>query len=86
MKRVVRASVCEVLTKPSPDFEPEVRCDGDIALIEQAMEICPQKETVRNFMRTVETIRFDVRGFEYRKRMLLGDGAAAVVGGHGLSR
>jgi len=79
VKWVVAPPIVVVAAQTRAHFETELGCDGEVASVEEPMEICSEQESIANIMRTVVGIRADVRRLEGGKRMLFSDGAGARV-------
>jgi len=54
VERIVGTAVVELISEAHPNPKPEVRCHGDVTLVEQAMEVGAEEKPVRNLVRTVK--------------------------------
>ena len=67
VKGVVRTTIGEVLSQPTAHYEPVIRIDTDVTLVEQPMEITPQEKTIRHIARATLGERSDVAGLQDRE-------------------
>jgi len=70
VKRVVASSVREVVLESLADDKLVVRGDSDVALVEEAVEVASQQQTVRNFVSATVGVGSDVGRLKRRQRML----------------
>ena len=79
MKQVVLLAVVEFLVDPPTDFDAVVRRDGEVATVEQPVEIAAQKKSIVDAVPTFGRIGPDMRCLKNRKNLLPGDGTPALV-------
>ena len=75
---VVDLTVLVFTGEPGAHAEAVVRCDGDVAPVEQAVEVGTKEEAVRDVVRTTGGIRNDVGSLQGGERVLARDGALLV--------
>lgn len=80
MERIIRSPVLEFIFQAAADFNAIFRRDGDIAAVEETVEIATKKEAVVDGMRTAFIKGLDMSCLEGRKRMFLGNSAGATIG------
>ena len=78
-QRIVGPTVFKVDLQSAADFEAVVACDGDVALIEEPVDIRPQEQPVRYPVFAALRVGADVGRFEGGQRVLAGDRAGATV-------
>ncbi len=76
---VVVPAVFELLADPPADLKSQVRRDGHVAGVKQAMDVSTKQEAVAGLMGAPVSVRPDMGRLEGRQGPLLGDGAFAVV-------
>lgn len=79
MQRVVVATVFEFRFNRSADAEPQGRINGDITLVEQAMNIGPQRYAIYNYMALDLSKRPYVSRVKCGQRPLARHCAAALI-------
>lgn len=79
VQRVVIPPVLELLLDPPTDLEVIVRSDGDVAGVEQLVDVGAEEDAVGERMLLHVAIIADMRRFQSGKRLLIRDGAAASV-------
>lgn len=79
MEWVVAPSVVVFIAQARTNLQTKIRGHGDVAGVEQSMEIGPEQEPVSNFMRPIVSVLADVGSFKGGKRVLFGDGTRASV-------
>lgn len=79
MERIVRPAILEVFSKSCTDFQLVIGCHGDVARVEEPMNVRAKQQTIGGFMRAFGSERFDVRSFERRQRVLARHGASSIV-------
>jgi hypothetical protein len=66
MHLVVMQPILEILFQAPPNFESPIGRHGHIAEVEQAMDICSQQQSVRDFVGAACPVRMDIGGVEDR--------------------
>ena len=75
---VVGLPVLELLGEPLADDEPEVRRHGDVAPVEEPVDVGAQQQTVRHLVGAAGArVRANVRRLQYRQGVLAADRARA---------
>jgi hypothetical protein len=69
VKWVVAPPIVVVAAQTRAHLEAELGRDGDVASVEEPMQIRAEQESIANIMRTLVSIRADVRRLEGGKRM-----------------
>ena len=77
---VVVAAVFEFFFDAAADFDVHVRGDGDVAFVEQGVEIAAEEQAVAYEVFAAFGVGLDVGGVEGGEGFLAGHGAAALVG------
>ena len=80
VQRVVAPAVLEVVAQPRADFEAESGSDRHVALVEEAVQVGPEQQTVADGVRSVGSERPDVRGIQRRERVLAAYAHAVAAG------
>src|SRR5688572_13351849 len=73
VERIVRSAVSIVLLEPRTDLEPVLRCNRDVALIEEPVQVGPKQNAIADIVGTMLRVRLDVRSLQSGQRMLLCD-------------
>jgi len=79
---IVDHTIVELVPDLRTDTESKVRRHGDVALIEEPMDIAPHKDAVLHLVRLELRKRAYVGRVERRQRFLAGDRAAAAIRVH----
>jgi hypothetical protein len=79
VKRVVAPTIPVVLTETSTYHQPQLRCNSDVASIEETMEVSPEQKSVANLMRPIVGVGTDVSSLESRKGMFARNGTGSTV-------
>jgi hypothetical protein len=66
MQSVVVAPVLELLLDAAADLEPQIRGHGDVAAVEEAVDVTPEQQAVRDVVRAAFGIGSDMRSIERR--------------------
>lgn len=77
---VVVVAVFEFLLYAAADFDVQVRGDGDVAFVEQGVEIAAEEKAISDEVLAAFGVGPYVRGIERWESSLVGHGAAALVG------
>lgn len=80
MVAVVVAAVVELLLDAAADFDMHRGGDGDVAFVEQGVEIAAEEQPVADEVLAAFGVGLDVCGIERGEGALVGHGAAAIVG------
>lgn len=79
VKGIIRPAVLIFFLEAAADFNATFRGNGDIAPVEETMEIAPQKEAVVHHVCPALVERPDMGGFERRQGMLFSYRTGAVI-------
>lgn len=79
VQRVVVPAVLELLLDPPADLEPELRSDGDITAIKEALCRSSEQESIRHVVRATFGVGANVRCIQGGKCPLPRDRAASIV-------
>ena len=77
---VVIAAVIELFFDAAAYFDVHGRGDGDVAFVEQCVEVAPEKQAIADEVLAAFGVGLDVRGIEGGESAFVGHGAAAFVG------
>jgi len=77
---VIRAAILKVILESSADEKAHVAVHSDVALVEEAMNVAPQQQTVRDVVVPIAGEGFDVGGFERGQGVLLRHRARSSIG------
>jgi hypothetical protein len=80
MKGIVCAAIFELLPDLLAHFDSKLGCDGNIAEIEEFMQVGSKKQSICGSVWTRLGKRLDMGGFQSRKRPLAGDGTSTSIG------
>lgn len=73
VQRVVVPAVLELLLDPPADLEPQLRRHGDVAAIEEAVDVAPEQQAIRDLVHATFGVGADMRSVER------GEGALRVT-------
>lgn len=77
---VVVAAIFEFLLDAAADFDMHIRGDGDVAFVEQGVEIAAEEQAIADEVLAAFGVGLDMGGVEGGEGFLAGHGAAALVG------
>ncbi len=79
VKWIVCPPVLEIVFESAAYFDPIFRCDGDVAAVEEAMEIASEQEAVIHRVGAAFIEWLDVGGLESGQRMFIRTGYREAV-------
>ena len=80
MVAVVVTAVVEFFFDAAADFDVHVGGDGDVAFVEQGVEVAAEEEAIANEVLSAFGVGLDMCGIERGEGALVGHGTAAFVG------
>src|SRR5262245_12165885 len=80
MQRIVRPPIAVLLLEAGTHNETQVIVHRDVPLVEEAVQIRPEKQAIIDQVGSASRVGLDVRCLENGERVLSGDGARALIG------